>query len=633
MLIMGLGSWFLALSGLTNFFTSAFLAAVVLLHNYKNYQNRAYFYLNATIALYSFGYFFWQVSFAENEALFWFKFLTTGLIFINAAYLHFILTLTGMTKSRQREVLLYYFLNIIFAYCNIAGLFYTKLEARYGLGFWPVVTPLFNTYLFFWFWQAFYGLYLLLREWRRSDGTRCEQIKYLTIAALMVFAACATNWPLWYNINFFPLTILISANTVAAAYAIIKLRFLNIALLTIRGIFFIIYGTIAAIPIFLGYLTKEWFHATLLAALAGGLGNVTYKWLVGNAENRLMSRQRQYQEMLRGIAYNIALYHDKPHLIKYTVDACVGTAQLSSVRIFLIEQDEKYFNLVASENTADLADAEPIQAHDPIVRQLKEGSNCVNIEAALLENVSPENNEYAKNLTQFSKKYGSSLVFPIRARNTLLGMLWLGPKTDGSIFTQDDIDALSLMTYQFALALENCRYLDEIKGLYEKAVTDKLTGCYNRMFYEEYLERSVAESNKKGTSLYLIVLDINYFKHMNDTYGHNAGDRVLSTLGAMLKRCFRPGDVVFRSGGDEFGSVISDITREKCEEIVKNLVAETTRQEVVISSDQENISIKFSISIGITALKKDQTSNSFFQSADTALFEAKNSGRIYHFSH
>ena len=175
--------------------------------------------------------------------------------------------------------------------------------------------------------------------------------------------------------------------------------------------------------------------------------------------------------------------------------------------------------------------------------------------------------------------------------------------------------------------------LDKLCNRYEMAVhsaiTDKLTGLYNRRFFDYFLDLEIKRSSRQKTSLALLLIDIDNFKRINDTFGHLFGDNVLNKFGKLLKTKIREIDMAARYGGEEFAVVMSNTG---CEEAVK--IADRIRQSIqAYSFDKENFTT--TVSIGIALYPLDANSlNELIENSDYALYKSKRNGknRVYVYS-
>jgi diguanylate cyclase (GGDEF)-like protein/hemerythrin-like metal-binding protein len=160
--------------------------------------------------------------------------------------------------------------------------------------------------------------------------------------------------------------------------------------------------------------------------------------------------------------------------------------------------------------------------------------------------------------------------------------------------------------------------------LKEIAFVDSLTGVINRRKFQELSEKELTRSNRYKSSLSFLMLDIDYFKKINDTYGHDAGDEVLKHFSSICLDIARESDVVSRIGGEEF-IIMLPVTDENG----AYLLAERLRKKVFNSSIKvNNKTIKYSVSIGIGILTdKDKNVKEVLKRVDEALYKAKNSGR------
>lgn len=161
-------------------------------------------------------------------------------------------------------------------------------------------------------------------------------------------------------------------------------------------------------------------------------------------------------------------------------------------------------------------------------------------------------------------------------------------------------------------------------ALQELAVRDSLTGLYNRRYLDETLEREVSRARREGNPLSLVMLDIDHFKRVNDSYGHQVGDEVLRKLATTLLADIRAEDVACRYGGEEFLILLPNMPLETA-----MMRAEAWRSAVEgLSIALGNFQITFTISLGVAAYPEHgKTPDDLTRWADQALYRAKNDGR------
>lgn len=180
-----------------------------------------------------------------------------------------------------------------------------------------------------------------------------------------------------------------------------------------------------------------------------------------------------------------------------------------------------------------------------------------------------------------------------------------------------------LMLQSKELENKNAELLDLYEKTRDMAEKDHLTGLYNRRFFYEIgqsMLNMIARQKLKG---YLVVIDIDHFKEINDTHGHIAGDEVLCSVAAIFQNSFRKSDLLGRIGGEEFALVLSDITREHLESVLEKLRKEVENNVVDLGDRQE---ASCTISIGAAAIESGDISVSLY-AADQTMYEAKKQGR------
>jgi two-component system, cell cycle response regulator len=169
------------------------------------------------------------------------------------------------------------------------------------------------------------------------------------------------------------------------------------------------------------------------------------------------------------------------------------------------------------------------------------------------------------------------------------------------------------------------RLRDNVQLSIEMAITDPLTGLHNRRYMESHLGSLLEQAVSRKKPLTVLVLDIDYFKAINDTHGHDAGDDVLREFSVRIKKSIRGIDLACRYGGEEFVVIMpeTDLT-------VATMVAERLRRRIATEPfpiQDGSRSIEVTISIGISALGRDDTAANILKRADTALYRAKRDGR------
>ena len=166
---------------------------------------------------------------------------------------------------------------------------------------------------------------------------------------------------------------------------------------------------------------------------------------------------------------------------------------------------------------------------------------------------------------------------------------------------------------------------DNVQASLEAALYDKLTSLYNRRYLESHLPPMLASSTGRGRQLSLMVLDIDYFKAVNDTYGHSAGDDVLKGFAARIKRVIRQADLVCRQGGEEFVVVMPDTSLAVASIIAERVRATVQSEPFPIDGGERKIPV--TVSIGLAESSGNPNPESLFDRADRALYRSKHAGR------
>lgn len=186
-----------------------------------------------------------------------------------------------------------------------------------------------------------------------------------------------------------------------------------------------------------------------------------------------------------------------------------------------------------------------------------------------------------------------------------------------------------MSSMQRELAIKH-RELEKAYNKIEKlSFTDPLTGAGNRRMFIERISDEMERSARYGQPLSLIMLDIDHFKKVNDTYGHSAGDKVLQDFSSCCESTLRNSDCFFRLGGEEFAALLINADTESAA-----ITAERLRRDVEkLSIRTEGKEIRITVSSGIAEFIPVEDVDIFMKRADSALYQAKNNGRNRYFCH
>ncbi len=214
-----------------------------------------------------------------------------------------------------------------------------------------------------------------------------------------------------------------------------------------------------------------------------------------------------------------------------------------------------------------------------------------------------------------------SLLVPVVAEDNIVALMRMERSSKPS-FSTDELRFLEAVANQTALALEKAKLIAFLENL---SITDELTGIANRRHFEWRLAEEVERARRYQYPLSALMLDLDHFKRVNDTYGHQIGDIVLQQIAQRLKRVLRRTDFLARYGGEEFVVLAPQTPADRA-----LILAERLRQVIAESpiSVSPDLQLRITISIGVAVFPEHaQNGNELVRAADEALYKAKQTGR------
>ncbi|MEI6126285.1 MAG: diguanylate cyclase, partial [Pseudomonadota bacterium] len=289
-----------------------------------------------------------------------------------------------------------------------------------------------------------------------------------------------------------------------------------------------------------------------------------------------------------------------------------------AINVLSIEDDKNYFNALSAMLQKDprikLTNAQSISEAKKVLAM---PGLC---DVILLDHVLPDGDSFS--VFSLLKKKGREVPVivltgqgdeVVAAQVIKQGAADYLPKMDASRETL--LESISGAIEQHRLKQDLKKTMDTMADM---ATRDSLTGLFNRRYFLEALEREVLRARRYKADLSLCLLDIDYFKRVNDTYGHQAGDAVLSGIGAMMKRSMRTSDCLCRYGGEEFAIIFPNTASDNTYRICERFRQMIDRH----SFTYETLELHCSVSIGISSIVSSETDtlSGFVEQADKALF-------------
>ena len=266
-----------------------------------------------------------------------------------------------------------------------------------------------------------------------------------------------------------------------------------------------------------------------------------------------------------------------------------------------------------------------MQPYEPEVRKSLH-QMCTHWSEILKVKTEPLPIQLTDELDQFGQAIAQSLTgawvgIPLINRGKLMGTLFL-LKRNASRFDDQELQLAFTFSGQAGLSIENARLFEQVRQL---AMTDALTGLYNRRFFFNEGALAVERAVRFGTPLSLLLLDIDHFKRFNDEFGHAVGDQVLVKLAETIKQQCRQADIAGRYGGEEIAVLMPQTQEREAGEVAERLRRAIAELPMVT---KDHHLLKVTVSIGVATFREDDESlDKLLGRADDALYQAKDSGR------
>jgi len=232
----------------------------------------------------------------------------------------------------------------------------------------------------------------------------------------------------------------------------------------------------------------------------------------------------------------------------------------------------------------------------------------------------PRFSKRADSITRYRTR--SIICVPLMAKDKCLGVIELINRPKTKEFTEEDLLLLTALAGYSAIAIENASYFKKIQEL---TITDDLTGLYNSRHLHARLDEELARARRFKSPVSMIFIDLDYFKNVNDQYGHLFGSKVLKEVATLLRQSIRAIDMAFRYGGDEF-IILMPKTGKKNARLVAGKLRKAIRGHTFLSED--GLDHRLTASFGVAAFPDDAgDKTTLLHMADNAMYRVKNKTR------
>lgn len=330
--------------------------------------------------------------------------------------------------------------------------------------------------------------------------------------------------------------------------------------------------------------------------------------------------ERQVSTRLIAMVSSLALINSRQELYLQILEMSAELLTATSGSLMLLNETDGTLKIVAAKGmTSSLANTMSVGFGEGIA-----GRVAKNGFPMLVNDIERDKRVAVKNRPRFKTK--SFLSLPLEIDGRLIAVLNLADKKSGSNFSEVDLSLAQTFTKHAVLMIDRAATLEKAGQFERLAITDPLTGLYNRRFLEDRLNEEFSRGERLQQSFCVILADLDNFKLYNDIRGHLAGDSALRKTAELMRRSAREMDVVTRYGGEEFCLILPGTCKKE-----SVFVGERIRRAIE-SEDfpgESHLPLgRLTISLGVAAFPADGvTANKLIHAADLALYQAKRAGR------
>lgn len=450
--------------------SSLFLGIFVYLRDRKNLVNFTYFLLSISIAIWSFGFMMTITAPNKIMGLFWIRFLNIGAILIPVFFLHFVLTLLKLSRQKIRILWLAYLINFIILIINFTDLYTRDVTPKLIFKYYAIPGILYPLYVLMLFTYIGYAYYELLKGYKRSTGLKRNQIKYVLVASTIGFSGAITIFFPVFNINIYPFGYLfVFLNSVVITYAIVKHRLMDINFVFKKGVVYAYASLLLLIPIFLLFIYGQWvsfetvnypFSFFMLCAIVTAayfFPRVKVK-AEKTVEQVIFKNKYDYRKTISDLSRAMVTILNINDLCKEIITTTTEAMRVEKASIYILDEEKCFYELCESMGFGEERIIAQYPKEDTFYKWAEEYREIFIREELERYAADPEVHAVIERMNQME----SEVCIPLITKQKLIGVINLGMKSGGGMYTHEDLDLLATLANHATTAVENARLYEDI---------------------------------------------------------------------------------------------------------------------------------------------------------------------------
>jgi diguanylate cyclase (GGDEF)-like protein len=469
-------------------------------------------------------------------------------------------------------------------------------------------------------------LYFILKLLKKAaEPEERNRAAYLLAGSVVIFGVSVLKYvvqDLPYAVSQAGYTL----NVIIIAYTLMKYRLLDIQVLMRKWMVY----TGVTVCMTLAYLTLLLVLSNLLRLLPPQMGipativlvilfAYLFNWIkaaLDKAADKLFYGSRYVnRQLLLAFAGKVSSLINIKEIANELMKPLAKTVRARQVGLLLPYNEHYSTKFVARLNEEDQIAPIMISSRSLLIKWMESSGQALSMEAIEKE---PRYKQLSVEDKEALGSFQVEILSPVMSKNRLVAILALSKKQGKNSYSRDDIDLVTMLARESAVAIENAQIYANAR---EQADMDGLTDLHNHRSFQDKYNQEIENCAFSGDDFSLLFIDLDFFKTYNDIYGHSLGDEMLKEVGKIIKSSIRETDIGSRYGGDEFAIILKRTTGDAAK-----IVGERIRAKVETCMNDKGITL--TCSIGVACWRVDGVArNAIIQAADKAVYAAKQAGR------